>query len=208
MIQGISVKREDSLFNEMNSTIYICRNFINNQKNRLGNENYFITKNHLIPKIMSGMHIENMRILDVYTNSSDTLEFCISENLNYFGICSNMSTYKNLEKVVDLTSYINDDFINYCTSFDIDDIYILKNNILTIDINNNNRLFLLKINDEINEDFRPINFNHQMIKLICNMNIIDKDFKIWAYHNDIKYINDKKIDFLKNNYDDELKKQR
>ncbi|RXI28319.1 hypothetical protein [Arcobacter ellisii] len=28
-----------------------------------------------------------------------------------------------------------------------------------------------------------------------------------AYHNDIKYINDKKIDFLKNNYDDELKKQ-
>lgn len=96
MIQGISVKREDSLFNEMNSTIYICRNFINNQKNRLGNDNYFITKNHLIPKIMSGMHIENMRILDVYTNSSDTLEFCISENLKYFGICTNMSTYKNL----------------------------------------------------------------------------------------------------------------
>ncbi len=199
-------KKEDSLFKKKYSTIYICRNFTNNKEIYL-KENYFYTKNFFLGSIIKEMKIKNMRIFDAYVNSSDTFEFCLSNKLSYFGICTDMNTYTHLEKVVDLTPYINNDFINYCTSFDIKEVYILKNNILTFDLEND-KAFLLKVDDKTNDDFNPVKLDSDIINKLLHLDINAKDFKIWAYDGEIKLFYDKKLHNYDNTYKDCLSKQK
>lgn len=194
----------DSIFLRRYSTVYVCRNFINNKEICLG-ENSFFSRNIFIGSIVKNMKIKNMKILDVYINSSDTLDICLSNKLNYFGICADMNTYTHLKKVVDLTPYINNDFTNYCTSFDIKEVYILKNNILTFDLENG-KVFLLKVDDKINNDFNPVKFDSDIINKLLHLDINAKDFKIWAYEENINVLANGKLHRYSNDYKDELKK--
>lgn len=205
LFTNTTIRGKDSIFIRRYSTVYVCRNFVNNKEICLG-ENYFQSKNIFIGSIVENMKIKNMKILDVYINSSDTLNICLLNKFNYFGICADMNTYANLEKVIDLTPYINDDFINYCTSFNIEEVSILKNNIFTFNLANN-KVFLLKMDDKINYDFNPVKLNKDTINKILNLCSSDKDFKIWAYDNQIILICNKKRHTFENTYKNDLKKE-
>jgi hypothetical protein len=136
------------------------------------------------------MKIENMKILDVYTNSFDTLEFSLLKNLNYFGICSSMEKYIQLNKIIDLTQYFNEYFPNYSRLSD-KNIHIIKNNIF-IKNNEENNQFLINLDDNVNNEFSPIFFNNEKIREISNFINDVENFKILFYEDHINIIIDSK----------------
>ncbi len=83
----------------------------------------------------------------------------------------------------------------------------MKNNILTFDLEND-KAFLLKVDDKTNDDFNPVKLDSDIISKISNLCIKAKDFKIWAYDGEIKLFYNKKLHNYDNTYKDCLSKQK
>lgn len=179
-------KEEDSLFKKAFSTIYVCRNFKNTIDICLGS-NEIISEDILIDSIADKLGKANISIFEPYVNSLERYKFCKLNNINYFGICSDIKKYTRMDKIIDLTQYFDKDFSDYYKLFDKKDIAILKNCILTLNDKDNKR-FHLKINDEINQEFTPIYLDNEQINKILEFTKNIEDFKIWFYIDHISLI--------------------
>lgn len=179
-------KEKDSLFKKAFSTIYVCRNFKNTINICLG-VNGIISEDILLDSIAENLNKVNISIFEPYVNSLETYELCKLNNLNYFGICSDIEKYTRMNKIIDLTQYFDKDFSDCYKLFDKKDITISKNCISTLNDKDNKR-FHLKTNDEINDEFTPIYLDNECIDKILEFTKNIENFKIWFYIDHISLI--------------------
>lgn len=89
----------DSLFDKTYSTAYVCRNFENTNNIYIGSD-IFISKREILESISKNQNFRNISVCEPYIDSYDMYEICKLNDLNYFGICSNIEKYAELNKIL------------------------------------------------------------------------------------------------------------